>query len=160
MSCGDDNQVPADVPGTPGAIDNASIFLDRVEHAVARVPASTRLCEAMAADRANERSLLIVFRSRLRAEHEAEYQRLGPEIEALGRSMPGFLSFESYTDEDGRRVSIVEFESESTLRAWREHPDHLEAQRQGRERFYAEYSIEVCEKIREAQFRFESSETR
>jgi len=108
----------------------------------------------MTSARSNERSVIIVFRSRLRSEHEAEYQQLAPTIESLGRGMPGFLSFEAYTDADGRRISIVEFESEETLRAWREHPEHLEAQRLGRERFYSEYSIEVCEKIREARFRF------
>ena len=36
-------------------------------------------------------------------------------------------------------ASLVEFESPEHLRAWREHPEHREAQRIGRERFYEEY---------------------
>ncbi len=68
--------------------------------------------------------------------------------------MPGFVSFDAYTDASGKRVSIIEFESEETLRAWRDHPEHLEAQRLGREAFYSEYSLEVCEKQRDAHFRF------
>lgn len=68
--------------------------------------------------------------------------------------MPGFVSFDAYTDASGKRVSIIEFESEDTLRAWREHPEHLEAQELGRESFYAEYSLEVCEKRRGTHFQF------
>ena len=75
-------------------------------------------------------------------------------MEQLARSMPGFVSFDAYTDASGKRVSIIEFESEDTLRAWRENPEHLDAQQLGRESFYSEYSIEVCEKRRDAHFRF------
>lgn len=102
------------------------------------------------------KNMIIVFRSRLRPEHEAEYRQFAPEIERLARSRPGFVSIDSYADDSGARVSIVEFESEATLRAWREHPRHLEAQRLGRERFYSEYSITVSSKLREANFHFES----
>ena len=40
--------------------------------------------------------------------------------------------------------SIVEFASEETHNAWRGHPEHREAQRLGREKFYSEFSIQVC----------------
>ena len=38
------------------------------------------------------------------------------------------------------RLMIARFESEAALREWRDHPEHLEAQRAGRER----YRIEIC----------------
>ena len=41
-------------------------------------------------------------------------------------------------------MSIVEFESHETAAAWRKHPEHLEVQRIGRERLYAEYHGLVC----------------
>lgn len=99
--------------------------------------------------------MIVIFRSRLRPEHHAEYEQLAPRIEQLARSMPGFVSLDSYTDSSGKRVSIIEFASEETLRAWRDHPEHLEAQRLGRERFYSEYSLEVCDRRRESTFRYE-----
>ena len=38
--------------------------------------------------------------------------------------------------------------SEETLAAWREHPEHLEAQRLGRERFYEEFELMTCVPLR------------
>ncbi len=90
----------------------------------------------------------VVFRSRLREANEAGYRSLAPKILELAQSMPGFVSFKSFTAEDGERVSIGQFESLEALEAWRKHPEHLAAQRRGREEFYAEYSLEVCTPIR------------
>lgn len=92
---------------------------------------------------------LVIFRSRLRSEHLDAYQTLAPEILELARSMPGFQSFKSFTAEDGERVSLIEFASEETLAAWRNHPDHIAAQQRGKDAFYAEYRIQVCEVVRD-----------
>ena len=96
--------------------------------------------------------VVAVFRSRLRPEHAGEFQDLADEMLELAASMPGFISYKCYTSEDGERASIVEFESAECLRAWREHPEHRQAQRIGRERFYVEYSLHVCEPIRSSRF--------
>jgi heme-degrading monooxygenase HmoA len=88
--------------------------------------------------------IITIFRSRLRPEHIEEYERLAPRIEALARSMPGFVSIKGFTAGDGERVSIVEFDSEERHNAWRNHPEHREAQRLGREKFYSEFHIQVC----------------
>lgn len=88
--------------------------------------------------------IVTVFRSRLREEHREDYTRMAAEMKALARSMPGFLSMKTFVAEDGERVSIVEFASEETHAAWREHPAHREAQRLGRERFYSAFRIQVC----------------
>jgi heme-degrading monooxygenase HmoA len=70
----------------------------------------------------------------------------------LARSMPGFLDFKAYRAEDGERVSLIEFASLEELEAWREHPEHLKAQRAGREQFYSEYRLQVCEPLRAYRF--------
>lgn len=88
--------------------------------------------------------IVTIFRSRLRQEHVDEYEKLAPRIEALARSMPGFVSIKTFTADDGERVSIVEFESQETHDAWRNHPEHREAQRLGHEKFYSEFRIQVC----------------
>jgi heme-degrading monooxygenase HmoA len=46
----------------------------------------------------------------------------------------------------------VAFESAEAQRAWAQHPEHRHAQKQGRERFYSEYHIQVCELVRESKF--------
>jgi heme-degrading monooxygenase HmoA len=88
--------------------------------------------------------IVTIFRSRLRPEHLEEYERYAPRIEALARTMPGFVSIKGYLAADGERVSIVEFDSEEHHNAWRNHPEHREAQRLGREKFYSEFHIQVC----------------
>jgi len=91
-----------------------------------------------------EGEIVTVFRSRLREEHVDDYEVLAAEIYALATSMPGFLEIKSFAADDGERVSIVRFADEATQKAWRDHPRHREAQKAGRDRFYSEYSIEVC----------------
>jgi len=54
------------------------------------------------------------------------------------------LAAKDFVADDGERVAIIEFDSADHLRAWREHPDHLAAQREGRERWYASYQIQIC----------------
>jgi heme-degrading monooxygenase HmoA len=37
-------------------------------------------------------------------------------------------------------------------RAWRDHPEHLDAQRLGRQRFYDTFAIQVCTCMGETRF--------
>ena len=93
--------------------------------------------------------VITIFRSRLRPEHVGEYERWAARIHDLAVRMPGFISIKTFTAEDGERVSIVEFESEEDVLAWRNQPDHREAQELGRKLFYSEYRIQVCRPIRD-----------
>src|SRR5438093_11817341 len=97
--------------------------------------------------------IVTIFRSRLRPEHQAEYAEWAERIHALATAMPGFVSIKTFTAEDGERVSIVEFASEETHRAWREHPEHRVAQALGRQKFYAEYRIQVCRDVTTREFK-------
>jgi heme-degrading monooxygenase HmoA len=97
--------------------------------------------------------VLTVFRSRLRPEHVEEYNRWAARIHDLAMQQPGFMSIKTFTAEDGERVSLVEFDSEDTHEAWRNHAEHLQAQALGRERFYAEFRIQVCSVTRDYGFR-------
>ena len=92
--------------------------------------------------------VITVFRSRLRPEAREEYERWAGRMHQLATAMPGFVSNKTFAADDGERVSIIEFESEATHGAWRDHPEHREAQRLGRERFYAEFQIQVCSLVR------------
>jgi heme-degrading monooxygenase HmoA len=96
--------------------------------------------------------IVVVFRSRLHPDCSADYAPLADRMLELARSMPGFVSFQHYEAADGERVSIVEFESEETARAWRNHAEHRVAQERGRSEFYASYRIQVCEQLRESIF--------
>ncbi|HLG88550.1 MAG TPA: antibiotic biosynthesis monooxygenase [Alphaproteobacteria bacterium] len=96
--------------------------------------------------------IVTVFRSRLRPGNIDEYAKMAEAMSAAAMKMPGYISHKGFTAPDGERVTIVEFESIETHQAWAEHADHRTAQRLGRERFYSEYSIQICEVLRANKF--------
>lgn len=95
---------------------------------------------------------VIVFRSRLRPEHEAEFNRHADQVHARAIQMMGFESTKDFAAEDGERLTIVEFDSAENLAVWRDDPAHREAQQMGRDRYYSEYSIQVCSELRTSSF--------
>jgi len=102
--------------------------------------------------------IVIVFRSRLtesaqNGQFRQEYLSWAERMIALAKTCEGFVSFQSFTAEDGERLSISEFENEEAVRAWKAHPEHREAQRRGREIFYEEYRVQVSTEDRSYSFR-------
>jgi heme-degrading monooxygenase HmoA len=96
--------------------------------------------------------IITVFRSRLRPGVKEEYVTLAERMNELAKTMPGYISHKGFTADDGERVTIVEFEHEEGMRAWRMNPEHRVAQKKARESYYSEYSVQVCELERESKF--------
>jgi heme-degrading monooxygenase HmoA len=96
--------------------------------------------------------IITVFRSRLRPGVGADYATLSARMAELARAMPGYVSDKDFVAEDGERVTVVEFASEDAQRAWRMDPEHREAQRLARETYYEDYSVQVCEVVRDGRF--------
>ncbi len=94
-----------------------------------------------------------VFRSRLMPGVREEYVSRVDRMLEIAAKMPGYISHKGFFAEDGERVSIVEFESEETMRAWRMDPEHREEQCNAREIYYADYSVQICQAIRETSFK-------
>lgn len=100
--------------------------------------------------------VIVVFRSRLRPEaDQAEVVQLGERMYGLASAMPGFVAYKDFEAADGESLTLVEFESTATLLAWRDHPEHLAVQARGREAFFSEYQISVCEPQRAYRFSLE-----
>ena len=95
--------------------------------------------------------ILVLFRSKLVDAPEG-YAEMAEEMEALAKTMPGFIDVKGYVAEDGERLTVVRWENAETMRQWREHARHRVAQRAGREKWYAYYKMEVAEVVREASF--------
>jgi heme-degrading monooxygenase HmoA len=95
---------------------------------------------------------VIIFRNRLRDGVEAAYGEAAEGVYALASTMPGLVATKDFVAEDGERLSIIEFYSPEHLAAWRNHPDHQRAQADGRTRWYAEYSIQICDVVRSSRF--------
>ncbi len=94
--------------------------------------------------------IITVFRSRLRPGAEPDYLPLAKRMLTLASAMPGFVDFKSFTADDGERVSIVIFADAAAHDAWRDHPEHVAAQRRGKSDLYESFDISVsrCESRR------------
>ena len=89
--------------------------------------------------------VLVLIRTSLRPGCDlAAYEALDTRMNEILGQIPGYLGVKGYAAEDGESIGIVQFESHEALLQWRDHPEHLEAQRAGREHFYATYDIRIC----------------
>lgn len=94
----------------------------------------------------------VIFKSKLKNPDDTDYGVMADKMLALAEKQEGFISFEHFFDgPDGLRVSIVHFETLAAIKAWKEHPEHLLAQQQGKDDWYENYQVEVCEVLRSYQ---------
>jgi heme-degrading monooxygenase HmoA len=96
--------------------------------------------------------VVTVFRSRLRDDMGEGYGRTAEVMEERARAMPGFVDFKTFTAADGERLSLITFASREAHDAWRDDPAHRAAQERGREHWYAEYAIQICDLVAERRF--------
>ncbi|HEX9807345.1 MAG TPA: antibiotic biosynthesis monooxygenase [Alteraurantiacibacter sp.] len=88
---------------------------------------------------------LVVFRNRKRADMDAAaYDGDAARMEELARAQPGFISFKSYTAEDGEVIALSEWEDEAAARGWGRHAEHLAVQGRGRAEYYESYTLFAC----------------
>ena len=96
---------------------------------------------------------LVVFRNRKRADiDQAAYDAEAERMEELARTQPGFLSFKSYSADDGEFVAISEWEDEASALAWRLVAEHRAVQQRGRTDYYQEYTLFACAEPRVHRF--------
>ncbi len=89
---------------------------------------------------------LVVFRNRKRADmDDAAYAADADRMVELASAQPGFLSFKSYTAEDGEVVAISEWANEAAALGWRRVAEHAEVQGRGRAQYYADYTLFACD---------------
>jgi heme-degrading monooxygenase HmoA len=79
--------------------------------------------------------MVVVFRAFPVAGTEEDFNSRLAAIYGIGSKMPGYHSIKKFTSEDGEDLFIIEFEDEASLEAWRDHPQHLEVQKEGRSKF-------------------------
>ena len=90
---------------------------------------------------------VVIFRARIRS-HDAEYVEVAARMRELALREFGCIEFHAVT-EDREEVALSWWPSEESIRAWKDHPEHLLAQAAGRERWYESYSVQVAQVARE-----------
>ena len=96
--------------------------------------------------------VLVVFKIALRPDlPQSEYEEAGARMVELVSGLHGFVGMD-YAPIEGGELLIARFESHEALSRWREHPEHVRTQQLGRERYFQNYQIEVCELVRAYDF--------
>ncbi|MEY9873127.1 heme-degrading monooxygenase HmoA [Streptacidiphilus sp. MAP12-33] len=81
------------------------------------------------------------------------YAEMDRRMGELGRAQPGYLGRESMTNDKGEDLVVLYYADAESVAAWKAHPEHQEAQRLGRERWYDAYTVEVARVERGYSFR-------
>src|SRR5213593_2158247 len=103
--------------------------------------------------------VVVIFKTHLREGADTEaYRKTSRRMHELVEQIPGFISIKAYTSEDGEEIDLVRFANEEALKAWKEQPEHREAQRRGREEFYDRYSVQACKVVRDYEFQIDELE--
>ena len=99
------------------------------------------------------KEVIVLFRLHMREGADVEaYRATSRRMHELVEKLPGFISLQEYKGEDGDTFDLARFKDEASLEAWRRDPEHLEAQRRGREEFYDRYRIQALKLIREYEY--------
>jgi heme-degrading monooxygenase HmoA len=86
---------------------------------------------------------IVIFRAKAR-QLDADYAAMAARMRELALKEFGCLDFCAVTEGD-QEVALSYWPDEASIRAWKQHTEHLMAQQLGRERWYASYSVEVAE---------------
>jgi heme-degrading monooxygenase HmoA len=81
------------------------------------------------------------------------YAEMGAKMVQAAESQPGYLGRESLGGPDGYELTVVYYATEEAIHQWREHAEHLVAQRLGRERWYEAYEVRIARVERSYRFR-------
>ncbi|HEX7854050.1 MAG TPA: antibiotic biosynthesis monooxygenase [Sphingobium sp.] len=84
----------------------------------------------------------VIFTSRRMAGDDAAYGDMAARMIELAATQPGFLGFDSARE--GVGITVSYWRDEDSIAAWRRDVEHRLAQRAGRERWYADFSVRVA----------------
>ena len=82
----------------------------------------------------------------VRSEDEDGYSLMATAMEKLASQQPGFLGIESvYESETHQGITVSYWRDLDSIAHWKENVEHLSAQRLGRNRWYSQYTVRICE---------------
>lgn len=83
----------------------------------------------------------VIFTS-LRTEAEENYESTADRMVELAMEQPGYLGHEFARS--GLGVTVSYWDSLESIRNWKQHTEHLDAQEKGRETWYQAYKTRIC----------------
>ena len=86
----------------------------------------------------------VIFTSLSNQADTADYARTAQHMLELAQRQPGYLGVEETRDDDGVGITVSYWRSLEAIAAWKNHADHLDAQRLGRERWYNAFRLRIA----------------
>jgi heme-degrading monooxygenase HmoA len=84
----------------------------------------------------------VIF-SNVRTDGDNGYSVMADRMQALARTQPGFLGYES-SRENGLGITVSYWADDDAARAWKQVHEHTIAQQRGRDTWYADYQVRVA----------------
>jgi heme-degrading monooxygenase HmoA len=103
---------------------------------------------------AHEPPYVAVIFTSVQTEDTSGYADAAERMEALAAQQPGYLGIESARDTStGLGITVSYWRTEHDAAAWKQVTEHVAAQRRGRDRWYASYTVRVATVGRAYSFR-------
>lgn len=94
----------------------------------------------------------VIFTSQRTDEDGQGYAKMAEMMDELAQKQPGFLRVESVRNAEGKGITVSYWESLEAIQAWKDNSKHLVAQQFGKEKWYMQYSVEICTVIKDYSF--------
>lgn len=94
----------------------------------------------------------VIFTSQRTDEDGQGYAKMAEMMDKLAQKQPGFLRVESVRNAEGKGITVSYWESLEAIQAWKDNSKHLVAQQFGKEKWYMQYSVEICTIIKDYSF--------
>lgn len=88
---------------------------------------------------------MVIFRATV-AEFDEAYTHMAQELRKLAITQYGCLEFTSFT-EGNREIALSYWPSLEHIRVWKNDPLHKRAQQRGKDKWYSDFSVEICKLI-------------
>ena len=72
------------------------------------------------------------------------YEETASRMAELAATMPGYLGIESARSADGVGLTVSYWRDEASIANWKQHVDHLAAQRRGIRDWYERYEVRIA----------------
>ena len=94
-------------------------------------------------EKLNEARWVVLFISKKRKQIKGYSDMLRRMMEKV-KEIPGFIGFQSFSDEQNRGITISFWKDKPAIKQWKMDADHIVAQKRGKEDWYMEYQLIIC----------------
>jgi heme-degrading monooxygenase HmoA len=86
----------------------------------------------------------VIFTSQRTDKVAAGYEKMAAAMEEAAKKQPGFLYMESVRGPAGFGITISSWQSLDAIKEWKQHTEHMRAQKAGKEKWYSDYKVDIC----------------